>query len=531
MQRHDNRCKSNTGRFIVMGKKSKKTKNYDIGQSATRWESENIIPSEHISQADSFLYGAGATTVASLLTSGKRQARSRQQIYEKWAEMESDNFCHSALKLQVTSALGGSETSGDTVFIEKSPFINGDKRKESIVDEISADLSPLLNKIAFSISLTAVAFGDAYARIYTDNSGVVDLCMDEMIRPQLVQPFEMGSRTVGYAVYIGERNFERLDISQLARLKMPRSQWIPQYGVIEKSLKIHLQNDDIKKVPVMPSMVGGSFLYSAESAYDNLTSTIMGLVGQRWLDSIDEQMLTVNLESMTVQQQDRFVKSIVDMLKGSKDRAERAIKDGKPIMERVRHIVPVFNEKQLTTVSPSNGGAPNRGGSISVEDVLFHAKALCGALGVDLAMVGFADQLNGGLGDGGSLRLSAQAAENARSIRSALSEFMYHIIDIHTLNRYGIVFKPSERPFVINFYGSISALESERQRTKSDAMNAGVLLCQAMQMLKDMALGKEATQQFLSKTLMIDEELAEVYAEAMAAAPTPTDEAGAESGF
>lgn len=510
-------------------KKSKKTdKNLDVagGVSAKRWGAENLAAAEGIKQSDSFLYGAGATTVASLLTSGKHQARSRQQIYEKWAEMESDSFCSSALKLQVTSALGGHETSGKTVFIEKSHLCDTDKRKAAIAEEIAADLAPILNKVAFQIAYTGCAFGDAYARIYADSRGVIDLCADEMVRPQLVQPFEIGSRTVGYAVYIGERNFERLDISQIARLKMVRSQWIPQYGVIEKSLKVHITNNDLAESPTMPSMAGGSFLYPAETAYDNLNSTITGLVGQRWLDSIDEQMLTVNLESMTVQQQDQFVKSVVDMLKSSKDRADAAIKNGKPIMERVRHIIPVFNEKQLTSVSPSNGGAPNRGGSISIDDVMFHAKALAGALGTDLSMLGFGDLLSGGFGDGGSFRLSAQAAENARSIRSALEDFYYHVIDIHCFNRYGIVFAPAERPYVVNFYGSISALESERQKTKSDAANAGILLAQTMQLLKDIGFKKDALETFISKTLMIDEDLAKIYAEALASAPVPEEGGG-----
>jgi hypothetical protein len=494
-------------------KKSKKTdKNNDAGISASRWGKANLSAAKDINQSDTFLYGAGATTVASLLSSGKRIGRSRQQIYEKWSEMEGDPVVSSALKLQVTSALGGSETSGATVFIEKSPIANEDTRKGAMVEEIAADLAPLLNKIAFTMAYTGAAFGDAYARIYADNRGVIDLCTDEMIRPQLVQPFERGSRTVGYAVYIGERNFERLDIAQLARLKMPRQSWVPQYGVIEKSLKIAITNDDADKIPVMPSMVGGSFLYNAEPSYDNLTTSLVGLVGQRWLDSIDEQMLTVNLESMTVQQQDTFVKSIVDMLKSSKTRADNAVKDGKPVMERVRHIIPVFNEKQLTTVSPSNGGGSNRSGSITIDDVVFHAKMLAGALGTDISMLGFSDMLSGGLGDGGFFRMSAQAAENARSIRTALEDFYHHVIDIHCLNRYGIVFAPAERPYLINFYGSISALEAEKQRTKTDAMNAGMLMVQAMQMMKDMGASKDIMEAFLSKALLIDEDQAKLYA-------------------
>ncbi|MDF0607276.1 hypothetical protein HZU77_016850, partial [Neisseriaceae bacterium TC5R-5] len=66
-----------------------------------------------------FFYGAGTTTVASLLYSGRREARDRQVIYNKWAQMESDPIISTALLLLVTGALGGHETNGELVFIEQ----------------------------------------------------------------------------------------------------------------------------------------------------------------------------------------------------------------------------------------------------------------------------------------------------------------------------------------------------------------------------------------------------------------------------
>jgi len=490
-----------------------------FGLSSKRWASTHVAPSKDIDQSSTYLYGAGTTTVASLLGHGSRGARARQIIYEKWMRMEGDPIISSALQLLVTSALGGHETSGDLVFIEKTVEAKKDKRLSAIVDEIYADLAPLFNRVAFQMAYTGAAYGDAYARIYADARGVVDLHCDEMIRPQLVQPFERGSRTVGFAVSVGERNFQRLDVSQLARLKMPRTQWIPQFGVVEKSLKVALTENDIDKLPIMPSMIGGSLLYNAEEPYDNLSASLLGLVGQRWMDSIDEQMVTVNVDSMTKEQQERFLKSVAQMLKKSKDYAEKAVQSGRPIMERIRHIIPVFNEKQLTTVGPANGGQPGRAATISIEDVLLHARLLSGAMGVDLSMLGFADQLSGGLGEGGFFRVSAQAAERARIIRVALEQFFNHVIDIHTYRRYGVVFNHRERPWEINFFGSISALEAEKQRTRTDSMNSGMLLVQTMQMMKDMGASKDVMTEFLAKQMMLDEDQARLYAAIVEAKP------------
>ncbi|MDP1136682.1 hypothetical protein Q6325_28945, partial [Klebsiella pneumoniae] len=83
---------------------------------------------------------------------------------------------------------------------------------------------------------------------------------------------------------------------------------------------------------LMPAMAGGSLLYAAEEPYNNLVSSLLGLVGQRWMDSIDEQMLTVNLNDMSKAHQKKFIESITAMLKRSKEVAEDAVKGGRPIL-------------------------------------------------------------------------------------------------------------------------------------------------------------------------------------------------------
>ena len=484
-----------------------------LGISKKAFIAENITPANQITQADMFAYGAGTTTVSTLLGSGKKQARQRQLVYEKWGYMESDPICSSALKLIVTSALGGDKTDGKMVFIEKNPSFNGNQQALNIVDELAGSLTNLFNELAYTICYTGAAFGDAYARIYSkEGKGVVGLVSDELFRAPLIQPFERGGKTVGYIIYVGQKSWERLDVSQMARLKMPRTQWVPQTGVVEKAMRVAIQEDDIENLPIMPSMAGGSLLYNAEDAYDNFAAALIGLVGQRWMDSIDEQMLSVNMESMTKDQQDRFLKSIKTVLTKSKTIAEDAAKNGKPVLERIRHIIPVFNEKQLTQLNGPAGGAGGRSGTTTTDDVVFHAKMLSGAIGIDLSMLGFADQLSGGLGDGGFFRMSAQAAENSRCIRWAAADFYNSIIDIHTLKKYGVVYPENNRPWKINYYGSISALEAEEQRTKADSMNAGLLLVQAMQLFKDLGATQEMMESFLSNDMKLSEAQAKLYA-------------------
>jgi hypothetical protein len=99
-----------------------------------------------------------------------------------------------------------------------------------------------------------------------------------------------------------------------------------------------------------------------------------------------------------------------------------------------------------------------------------------------------------------------QFAERSRVIRAALTDFFNHIIDVHLMVKYGRTFLPAERPWQISFYGTISAMESERTKTQLDAANTGMVLAQLFAMLKDAGLQEEAMQHFMEKVLRMDVE-------------------------
>jgi hypothetical protein len=478
-----------------------------------------------------FEYGETLTTSA-LMGNGVTTARSRQQIYQKYQQMMSDPIVGGALRMHVTAALGGDQSTGDLVILEPTATAKETAALEKLVKEVGDDLRPLFNRVAQIVAYNGVGFGDAFARIYAQPGvGVVDLYCDEMLLPPLVQAYEQGNKTQVCVLAIGSKMRERLTMNQVARLKMPRLVYTAQPMAVEKAWRSMITEDDPSKLPLMPSLVGGSFLADAETQYDKFAAAMHGLVGQRVLDSIDESMFTAQVQGMTKEQRQEFLGSITSMLKRSKQVADDAVKSGIPFLGRMRHILPVFNDKQLLQVqgvNGSGGGGSGRAGNISIDDVMLHAKLLAGSLGTDITMLGFADMLSGGLGDGGFFRTSAQAAERSRTIRYAMSEFFNHIADIHVLYKYKKAFDPKQRPWAINYYGSISALETEQQKTQSDAMNTGSMLVAVLLQAKELGMDEKATQHLLETVMKLDSESAKMYAKAVKnAEPSP----GGDDGF
>lgn len=480
----------------------------------------DVDPLERITPTAAMDYGIAPTTATALYpVGGKRGARSRQQIYAKWTQMEADPIVSSAVGLLVTAALGGHETTGQVLFIEPTLAARNDNQMVKLVEEIAQQINPLLDSAAYSLGYTAGVFGDAFVRIYADERGVHSLYTDELVRPPLVQPFERAGETVGYALYTGEKQFERLDTLQLARVKLPRVQWVPQHGVEMKALRYALAEDDVAQAPVMPSAVGGSLLYNAETAYERLLASLAGMTNQRVLDSIQESVYQLNMDTMTKAQQELYVENFTRMMLRSQTLAQELVAKGEFHAGRIVHGIPVYGDKQMLGAGQPLG-AP-RNSAVSVDDVMLNAKLLAGAFGVDLSMLGFADLLSGGLGEGGFFRVSAQVAERARLLRPALTACFNHILNVHCLKRYGTAFASGDEPWTIGYYSTISALESERQRTAMDAMSAGMTLAQTMQALKDLGLDTATTETFLAKTMLIDDDLAKVYAAGLAQAQPP----------
>lgn len=495
------------------------------------------VRGREVSPADAHVFGEGLT-LTSLLGANGQTARARQTIYQFWQTMLTDPIVSGALQIHVTAALGGEESTGDMVFIEPRAGAEQDKATVKMVKAIADDLGPLFNRVATQMAYNGAAYGDAYARIYTakrgPRKGVTDLCADEMMLPPLVQPYELGNRTVVCEVAVGSKGNERLTMEQIARMKMQRRAYVPQPMAIEKAWRTRVMEDDTERLPIMPALAGGSFLIDAEAHYNNHVSAMAGLVGQRVLDSIDESMFTLQMQGMTKEQRQEFMASIKQIFMASKAAAEDAVKSGRPFLGRIRHLLPVFSEKQVMQVqgvNASGGSGSGRAGNISIEDVLFHAKVLAGALGVDITMLGFADMMSGGLGEGGFFRTSVQAAERSRAIRKALAECCNHIIDVHVGIKHGLAFEEGKRPWQVNFFGNIAAMEAERQKTAMDSANTSLLLLQVMQQAKELGLKKDACSHFLMKEAKLSKEDADLYAKAIEEARESGEDQGAGGGF
>jgi len=455
-------------------------------------------------------------SVSQVLGSMEMPARTRTEIYQSYSYMQGDPIIGQALNLHVTQSLGGHETTGDVIFVEAKSNASDAERK--LIDEINHDLSELLNKNAYQMAFIACTYGDGFSRLYGEaKKGICYIECSDFFLPQFVLPFEQFGDTVGYRVNVDENKQATLSVTQLARLKMPRMGFLPQHRMQYNYLIQAIEQDDLAKHLPLAANVGGSFLMMAEKPFFLLQSALLGLTSGRILDSMREQFYGLNMKDMTKEQQDAFFNAFSGMLKQSKQRAKTAVQNKTPIIEKMMHLLPVWDEKQVYQID-AGGASLSNTNAYSVDDVLFYAKMLAGGLGLDLSMLGFSDLLSGGLGDGGFFRVSAQSGQRARLLRQGLTGWVNHIIDVHCYFKYGGSFNKN-RPYEVVFNGATSALERENQETRERKNAAASVALQNFSSLRELGLDEATMMQFIKDQMGFDEDEAQMYAKNLSGSP------------
>lgn len=461
--------------------------------------------------------------------SPKNAPRSRQDIYSTWELMQKDPQIAEALSLHVTAALGGHETTGDMIFITPHDRVRGKgRRAKELRDRVEREalhMSPIINRYAFTLARQAIAYGDSYARIYTDKRrGVTGLMNNRHTAPALIMPFEQAGETVGFHG-LEEEDYERsiakLTPMQLLRVKMQRIEVIPQMPMQVWQDQKTLVYDERCDNPVLPAEIGGSFLYPVEEPWKDVVISLAGLNNQQIADSVQQAFLTVNMEGMPPKQQANYKKSIVTMLTSYRDQIQEAFKGGEALHGTKYHVLPQWGEKQILQ---SVGDLSQRNMPLNPETLMLNLRRVAGGLGIDLSLVGWADMLAGGLGDGAAFQTSAQIMRRSNLIRTACIDAYNHLMSIHWGIKYGEYFDAKEYPWQFDFFSDAGAATAQALSNKQNKANTLVVEAQAIQMIKDLGLGVEVNQLMLEDRLDYDIAFAKKMAVAISA-PAMSDEA------
>jgi len=411
----------------------------------------------------------------------KELPRSRYDRYTIYDEMVKDPSVKTALSLHVAHALAPSLKSGEVVFIE-SP---NDEDNE-IVTDLRNTFKALFNEEASTWARFAGRYGCYYLRPYIKaGEGIVRVRCDHYTHPAHIREYEQAGRIIGYAStkYLPADKGGGLPLLEpwkIVPVKMPG--WSPdstKEPSRQKAEQFSLADEDFEnEEPVETQNYGESLLETAYTPWTDLNEAILALNAARRASAKKDRFVGYSANGKNMDVAAKEMGLLAKLFKRKKiESARRSLKKGY-VGTVDTTIYPMFaSGAGGVTIQTEDSSADIN----AIEDVNFHVARLASALATDKSMIGFTDELSGGLGDGGFFRVSVNAARYSANLRDAVATAMERLCEIHVAAKFQKVFPEGEKPWRIRFNSLSSALEQEATNALETSSNVALSVLTLLQ--------------------------------------------------
>ncbi|HFG8197813.1 TPA: phage portal protein [Shigella dysenteriae] len=452
----------------------------------------------------------GMTSEADSISLSAELPGERLQKYNILETMAKSPTISTALNIHIAHALAPSKKTGQAFIL--SPKDGSDAEAVSRCEELTADLGAMINDGLPSWAMIMAIFGVSYVRPYAEQGrGITGIESSYYTLPHFVQEFYRGSQLVGFSGdYILDTHSLRRVITEPWNLvSMKNPYWTPQHKVIPVSYGTKgysLLSDQADKPLMETQNYGTSFLEYSYEPYLNLCASLAALKSTRNNAAKIDRLIALTTNTLDPVNAANYTRGVSQALKRHSDLVAQRSINANAIPTVLNHLIPVMGDgKNGITIDTQSIPADISG----IEDVMFHLRQLAASLGIDATMLGWADQMSGGLGEGGWQQTAIQAALRANWIRQAAQRTIYRLLDIHLAYKYGKVYTETNRPYDVQFNSMNTAIQEEENRELDTRANFVAVISQIMDQIQNnpKLAGSDAFMRYLfTEQLHIDDD-------------------------
>lgn len=452
----------------------------------------------------------GMTSEADSISLSAELPGERLQKYNILETMAKSPTISTALNIHIAHALAPSKKTGQAFIL--SPKDGSDAEAVSRCEELTADLGAMINDGLPSWAMIMAIFGVSYVRPYAEQGrGITGIESSYYTLPHFVQEFYRGSQLVGFSGdYILDTHSLRRVITEPWNLvSMKNPYWTPQHKVIPVSYGTKgysLLSEQADKPLMETQNYGTSFLEYSYEPYLNLCAALAALKSTRNNAAKIDRLIALTTNTLDPVNAANYTRGVSQALKRHSDLVAQRSINANAIPTVLNHLIPVMGDgKNGITIDTQSIPADISG----IEDVMFHLRQLAASLGIDATMLGWADQMSGGLGEGGWQQTAIQAALRANWIRQAAQRTIYRLHDIHLAYKYGKVYTEKNRPYDVQFNSMNTAIQEEENRELDARTNFVAVISQIMDQVQNnpKLAGSDAFMRYLfTEQLHIDDD-------------------------
>lgn len=404
---------------------------------------------------------------------------SRYSIYEM---MGNNELISAALQMHIAHALAPDMETGNILTIESV-----DPDFQDLANEVMDDLGGMINSSVSTWAMPMAQYGVHYLRPYgSPGVGITDIESSWFTLPHNVKEYERAGLLCGFvSEYLKKYEGESLILAEpwaLVGCKIPF--WTPVLDAeppVNGPKQYSLYDDVHRRKPVETQNYGTSFLENSYTAFMEFSESLSGLRGARFAASKTDRIVGIGMDGLDPISAANYLNQVGTQFKKDIEAEREYAKANKTRPSIFTRLIPLLTGGKGGMTVDTQQTSPNING---IEDVIFNLKRLCSSLGIDPSMIGWADMMSGGLGEGGWARTSIIAAMRAIWIRNGVRDAVMRIIEIHLAFKYKKAFPRNKLPFNIKFHSVNTALALE----KADEDRSRIEFCTSVVTLMDMMM-------------------------------------------
>ncbi|MEG5932527.1 portal protein [Enterobacter hormaechei] len=448
--------------------------------------------------------------------------------YDVLETMARSPTIHAALTIHISHALSVDKKTSTCFNI--TPNDKADLETLARCEEVMADIGKMIDVGLPSWAMTMAIYGVAYLRPHCEHGkGITSIEHDFYTLPHHVREFYRGGELVGFTgdyLLAPDTNKRVLaDPWDLVPMRVPF--WIPDHKIRPVTLgnkQYSLLTPHASASLVETQNYGTSFLESAYEPWVNMQHALKALLANRFNSGKMDRLIALATNELDPANASRYTREVTQALKRSTDAVRRRAAQGQTVPTAVNHIIPVMSGgKGGITIDTQMVAAD----ITAIEDIMFWVRQLGSAVGVDATMLGWADQMSGGLGEGGWIQTAIQAALRAEWIRKASTETILRLMDLHLAYKYGKVYPANERPYHVEYNSLNTAIQEQENRDRDSRVNfisLVVTILDAIQNNFHLAQSKTMMNYLFGEVLQIGQETIDAMMKEFEAAKPPANE-------
>ncbi|HCD8986594.1 TPA: phage portal protein [Citrobacter freundii] len=435
----------------------------------------------------------------------------RLSRYTVLEEMAKSATVSQALNIHLAQALSPSKRTGLAFsIVAKDP---GDKETVARCNELMNDLGEMIDTGLPSWGLLMAIFGVGYMRPYGEpGRGIVNIESSYYTLPYFIQEFNKGGTLAGFSgdYLLSPETMQRMLADPWEIVAMKNPFWTPSGKIIPVTTGTRgysLLTEQNQHPITETQNYGTSFLENSYETFMNLCGALNALKATRYNAAKIDRLIALTTGTLDPVNAANYTRTVSQSLKRNSEAMSRRSLQANTMPTVLNHLIPVMGDgKNNITIDTQYIPADITG----IEDVMFHLRQLCSSLGIDSTMLGWADQMSGGLGEGGWAQTAIQAAIRAQWLRQAASDVIYRLTDIHLAYKHGKAYLSNQRPYSVQFNSMNTALMQEEARDQDSRANFIAVITQILDQIQQSPklAGSETFMRYLfCDQLKMDEQM------------------------